>query len=73
MAQEASAVALSMTQQAKVLTDLISVFRVHGDRGARSVRPAIAPAAVARAVSAALAQSAPVQRVAGSEVQWQEF
>jgi methyl-accepting chemotaxis protein len=74
MAEETSAVALSMTQQAKVLTDLISVFRVYGDQSMRSVRTAVATAP-ARPVSATPVpvQSAPAQKVAGSDVQWQEF
>ena len=60
MAEQTSSVAGSMTSQAKALTDLIALFKVQDATPVKAERRA--PAKVAR-----------VARVAGSDVQWQEF
>ncbi len=78
MAQQTSSVAASMTSQAKALKELISLFKVDEKR---SPPPAPAPVAAAAPVQVKPAPhaSAPVQvepaplKVAGSDMQWQEF
>lgn len=69
MAQQTASVAGSMTSQAKALTDLISLFKIEDvvttKAPARSVPAAKRPAASA--------PRAAMKRVAGSDVQWQEF
>jgi methyl-accepting chemotaxis protein len=68
MAQQTSSVAGSMTSQAKALTDLISLFRIQDAAVPVQIeRPAPAkPAAPSRAEPA-------LKKVAGSDVEWQEF
>jgi methyl-accepting chemotaxis protein len=76
MAEETSSVAVSMKSQAKTLTDLIAIFRVEQS----AVRPAPAArvtAAPMRSIQPARRSPAPAQpamkKVAGSDVEWQEF
>ena len=68
MAQQTASVAGSMTSQAKALTDLISLFRI--ERAA----PIAAPVQIERRAQHAARQGQPVVRkVAGSDLEWQEF
>jgi methyl-accepting chemotaxis protein len=67
MAQQTSSVAGSMTSQAKALTDLISLFKIQG---------ASAPAQVERTAPTSAhpkLQAVVVQKVAGSDIDWQEY
>jgi methyl-accepting chemotaxis protein len=84
MAEETSAVAASMSEQAKQLTDLISVFKIQSNGGgyqqpvARTQASAPQPVRVASAKQPAArtaATSAPqrLKKAAGSDVEWQEF
>jgi methyl-accepting chemotaxis protein len=87
MAEETSSVAASMTEQARALTDLISVFRVHEDASwvqrnavaapasAAAVKPASKRASKLASKPVLVAEAAPaqVQKAAGSDVVWQEF
>ncbi|MGH8175897.1 MAG: methyl-accepting chemotaxis protein [Steroidobacter sp.] len=74
MAEETSSVAVSMTSQAKALTDLIAVFHVRDDASSHVVRTPVAqPAKSASLKAAAAPASARVKKVAGSDVEWQEF
>jgi len=75
MAEETSSVAASMTSQAKALTDLITLFRVHEEEENRVTRlhaaqPALA--AVQRPTSTAAART-PMKQAVGAETAWQEF
>jgi len=63
MAHQTSSVAGAMTSQAKALTDLIALFKVEDARLEKAERRA--PTKVAAVARAA--------RVAGSDVEWQEF
>jgi methyl-accepting chemotaxis protein len=68
MAQQTSAVAGSMTSQAKALTDLISLFRI--ERAA----PVAAPTRIERRAPAPAPQGQQAcRKVAGSDLEWQEF
>jgi methyl-accepting chemotaxis protein len=82
MAEETSAVAASMSQQAKKLTELIAVFRVREDGHRAVATPAVtrvstlAPApkpAVASTKPAPAPAPQPMKKAAGSDVEWQEF
>lgn len=86
MAEETSSVSASMKDQAKSLTELISVFKVEGERSAaapiaivRSEQPATPasnrPAAKKPATrpTPVRTASAPARKAAGSDVEWQEF
>ncbi|MDY6949409.1 MAG: methyl-accepting chemotaxis protein, partial [Pseudomonadota bacterium] len=80
MAEETSAVAASMSEQAKKLTDLIAVFRIR-EQGHRAVaRPVVQPMAVTpKPVHVASTRPyvapapQPLKKAAGSDVEWQEF
>ncbi|HEY0940283.1 MAG TPA: methyl-accepting chemotaxis protein [Steroidobacter sp.] len=80
MAEETSAVAVSMSEQAKKLTDLIAVFRIRED-GYRSsgsmirpvATPAPKPAPVASPRPVVIPAPQPMKKAAGSDVEWQEF
>jgi methyl-accepting chemotaxis protein len=79
MAEETSAVAGSMSAQARKLTELISVFHIRED-GVQSpesaLRPVVAaPKAVAVASVKPLVTQAPqpLKKAAGSDVEWQDF
>jgi methyl-accepting chemotaxis protein len=67
MAQQTSSAAGSMTAQAKALTDLIALFKVHDATPVQIERRS------AVAAKAPLALAPPAKKVAGSDVQWQEF
>lgn len=78
MAEETSAVAASMSEQARKLTDLIAVFKIRESGGHQMVRAAVAPLApkparVANARPSASPAPQPVKKAAGSDVEWQEF
>lgn len=83
MAEETSAVAASMSEQAKKLTDMISVFKISSSGGgyqqpvARTpVVAAPQPVRVASTMPAAAKPSPapqPLKKAAGSDVEWQEF
>ena len=68
MAQQTASVAGSMTSQAKALTDLISLFRNE------SAPPVAASVQIERRAQSAAPQAQPVcRKVAGSDMEWQEF
>jgi methyl-accepting chemotaxis protein len=74
MAHQTSSVAGSMTSQAKALTDLIAVFKIQNatpvkaeHRAPASAKPAVARPVAERAAGPKLA------KVAGSDMEWQEF
>ena len=80
MAEETSAVAASMSEQARKLTDLISVFKIRSSGSGYRQPAAHAPvtkqpvrvaAAAPKAVSTPTSQ--PLKKAAGSDVEWQEF
>jgi methyl-accepting chemotaxis protein len=84
MAEETSAVAASMSEQAKKLTDMISVFKIRSSGGSYQQPVAHAPvasvsaakkpvrvASASRPVAASAPQ--PLKKAAGSDVEWQEF
>jgi methyl-accepting chemotaxis protein len=77
MAEETSAVAASMSEQARQLTDLITVFRIREEGHHAIARPVTAaapkpvPVASARPIVAAAAR--PMKKAVGSDVEWQEF
>lgn len=86
MAEETSAVAASMSEQAKKLTDLITVFKIREDGHRTVARPYVAPKpSAARApapVQPSVASVAPVKaappppplkRASGGDAAWQEF
>ncbi|GFE88632.1 methyl-accepting chemotaxis protein [Steroidobacter agaridevorans] len=80
MAEETSAVAASMSEQAKKLTDMISVFKIRSSGGgyqqpvARTpVASAPQPVRVASAKPVAAPAPQPLKKAAGSDVEWQEF
>jgi methyl-accepting chemotaxis protein len=83
MAEETSAVAASMSEQAKKLTDLIAVFKIAGGQSVARAPAAYAPKPVrvaaakpaAKPAARPAAASAPqsLKKVAGSDVEWQEF
>jgi methyl-accepting chemotaxis protein len=67
MAQQTSSVAASMTSQAKALTDLISLFKIQDAvQPVQAAKRAATPRAPATLATRVL-------KVAGSDVQWQEF
>jgi methyl-accepting chemotaxis protein len=70
MAQQTSSVAASMTSQARALKDLISLFKIQetGPVPVPSVAPVPAPAPVVVAKPRAVRK-----KVAGSDIEWQEF
>ena len=83
MAEETSAVAASMSEQAKKLTDMISVFKIRSEGGRQSQQPVVRtqvaaaapkkqPVRVAAAKPTASAPQ-PMKKAAGSDVEWQEF
>jgi methyl-accepting chemotaxis protein len=73
MAEQTSSVAASMTSQAKSLTDLISVFKVH-DRGELpAVRVAVVPEAAVEQPAVSARPAAPAKKTAGSDMEWQHF
>lgn len=83
MAQETSSVSSSMKDQARQLTELIAVFKV--EDGGTPTTPSYTPQPArttslptkkrpaARTSSVSAASTSPVQKVAGSDVEWQEF
>jgi methyl-accepting chemotaxis protein len=77
MAEETSAVAASMSEQAKKLTDLIAVFRIREHAQHAVARPVIAPVPkpvhVASTKPSLAPMRKPMKKVAGSDVEWQEF
>jgi methyl-accepting chemotaxis protein len=75
MAYETSSVASSMTSQAKALTDLIALFKVQDATPGNAERraPAAAQPAAAPVTPPKPAKDARVARVAGSDIEWQEF
>ncbi|MBM0107783.1 methyl-accepting chemotaxis protein [Steroidobacter sp. S1-65] len=84
MAEETSAVAASMSEQARKLTGLITVFKIRENSGHQTVvraplappalKPAAAkPAPLASTKPALTASPQPVKKAAGSDVEWQEF
>lgn len=77
MSEETSSVAASMKDQARSLTDLIAVFRVEQAGAPQAPRPAVARSVIASAKPVTKPQpqraAAPVKKVAGSDVEWQEF
>ena len=83
MAEETSAVAASMSEQAKKLTDMIAVFKIRESGHHQPVaRPAIKPAPQPVQVASTRPIAAPAPRplkqqtfkkAAGSDVEWQEF
>ncbi|MFC4309149.1 methyl-accepting chemotaxis protein [Steroidobacter flavus] len=81
MAEETSAVAASMSEQAKKLTDMISVFKIRSTGGTyqQSVARASVAAPVAKkpvhlaAAPKAAPAPQPLKKAAGSDVEWQEF
>ncbi|WP_129647765.1 methyl-accepting chemotaxis protein [Peristeroidobacter agariperforans] len=80
MAEETSAVAASMSEQAKKLTDMISVFKIRSSGGGYQqpvVRTPVAaapqPVRVANARPVATPAPQPLKKAAGSDVEWQEF
>jgi hypothetical protein len=72
MAHQTSAVAGSMTSQAKALTDLIALFKVQEAMPVKTERRAPAAANPATA-SVTRPKSANAMKAAGSDVEWQEF
>ena len=77
MAEETSSVAASMQNQAKVLTDLIAVFKVE-QHAAMASAPHFAPVvAMPRAQRPTAVTSAPkgapMKKAVGSDTEWQEF
>lgn len=77
MAEETSSVAASMKDQAKVLTELISVFKVEHQPSAANVAhiatiQAPRPTRAARTNTPRRAPT-PMKKAAGSNTQWQEF
>lgn len=77
MAEETSALAASMSEQARKLTDLIAVFKIqdNGHRSAPRAPVVPAPKPVRMASTRSVAASAPprMKKAAGSDVEWQEF
>jgi methyl-accepting chemotaxis protein len=85
MAQQTSSVAGSMTLQAKALTDLISLFKIQDAKiqDAKAAPVQVVPKPVVPKPVAAKPTPAPpkappaqpvvVQKVAGSDIEWQEF
>ena len=69
MAQETSSVAGSMTAQAKALTDLISLFRIASTGPIAPPPLQFAP----REPAAVPAHTPVLKKVAGSDLEWQEF
>jgi len=82
MAEETSAVAATMSEQAKKLTDMISVFKIRSNDGVLQ-QPVARAASVSAPMPVAASQPAPVKlaaaappplkKAAGSDVEWQEF
>ncbi len=75
MSEESASVAATMSAQAKALTDLIAVFRINDDERIQSMSPARrddAPTPIA-VRHARAASTAPTRKVAGSDVEWEEF
>jgi methyl-accepting chemotaxis protein len=64
MAEQTASVAGSMTSQAKALTDLVAVFKM------QAAKPAIVQVERAAPV---VAEPVVVKKVAGSDLEWQEF
>ena len=77
MAQQTSSVAGSMTSQAKALTDLISLFKIENARTTQSPVRAAAHVQIERrsapVAKPAAAPPAATRKVAGTDVQWEEF
>jgi hypothetical protein len=80
MAQQTSSVAGSMTSQAKALTDLISLFKIQDAKvqDAKAALVQVVPKPVAAKPTPAPPKAPPaqpvvVQKVAGSDIEWQEF
>jgi methyl-accepting chemotaxis protein len=85
MAEETSAVAVSMSEQARKLTDMISVFKIQSDdRGYQQPAARASLAAAPKPVHVAAAKPAParpaaapaaqgLKKAVGSDVEWQEF
>ena len=69
MAHQTSSVAGSMTSQAKALIDLIALFKIHDGTPPPAERAKPATAAPVKKA----AQVNKVPKVAGSDVEWQEF
>jgi methyl-accepting chemotaxis protein len=78
MAEETSSVAATMKDQAKALTGLIAVFKVEGQSAPGYSAPRPVPGqsvAQIKRASPAVAKPAPapLKKVAGSDMEWQEF
>ncbi|HEY0686063.1 MAG TPA: methyl-accepting chemotaxis protein [Steroidobacter sp.] len=78
MAEETSAVAASMSEQARKLTALITVFKIRESGNqtvarAPAATPAPKPVRVASTKPVVTPAPQPVKKAAGSDVEWQEF
>ncbi len=79
MAEETSAVAASMSEQAKKLTDMITVFKIRESGHQPIARPVVTAApqpvrlASTKPKPTLAPKPQPMKKAAGSDVEWQEF